>query len=67
MDFPLLSGKTDVYAGNWGFLPGEPCRYCHATGAIMFLIDEGPEGMSDQQPVRCEKCKRTWSAGEPMA
>ncbi len=47
--------------GDWGFLPNEPCRFCHQTNCMFFLIDEGPEGKTGLSPVRCDKCKRSWT------
>jgi hypothetical protein len=47
--------------GEWGYLANEPCRYCHEVGGIFFLIDDGPEGKTGLSPIRCDRCKRTWT------
>lgn len=51
---------------DWVNLPQEPCRFCHAQGGVWFKIDEGPEGRGSQ-PVRCDKCKRTWQVDSSSA
>lgn len=53
--------EYDKDSGKWGFLPNEPCRFCHSKGCIYFMIDEGPEGKTGLSPVRCDNCKRTWT------
>lgn len=59
--------KAPVRAGRWGALPQEPCRFCRQVGGVHFLIDDGPEGRSGLSPVRCDRCKRDWIAGEVNA
>lgn len=51
----------DVHSGEWGHLPGEPCRYCHIPGGVYFLIDNGPEGIKGLQIQRCVNCHRSWT------
>jgi hypothetical protein len=52
--------EYDAITGDWGTLPQEPCRFCHEIGGIFFMIDNGPEGHTGLQTVRCDKCKRWW-------
>jgi hypothetical protein len=59
--------KYKAEEGEWGWLPHEPCRYCREVGGVMFLRDEGPEGISGLSPVRCNNCKRSWVPGESSA
>jgi hypothetical protein len=62
-----LTTKTSAYEGEWGWLENEPCRFCHRTGKVYFLIDDGPEGRKGISPMRCDHCKRTWTQGEATA
>jgi hypothetical protein len=57
----------DVHGGEWGHLPGEPCRYCRRPGGVYFLIDDGPEGRSGFQVARCDLCKRSWLSDSATA
>jgi len=59
--------KYSAETGEWGHLPNEPCRFCRQPGGVHFMIDDGPEGRSGHQPMRCDLCKRTWEAGEATA
>ncbi len=45
----------------------EPCRYCHQTGGVYFVIDESPFGVNTSQVVACEKCKNNWTVDGPLA
>lgn len=42
-------------------LPDEPCRFCHATGDVYFVIDDSPFGKSTPQVVACDNCKNSWT------
>lgn len=44
-----------------GYLLEEPCRYCHQSGGVYFLIDDSPFGRNTAQVVACERCKNTWT------
>lgn len=53
--------------GDWGHLPAEPCRFCRRPGGVHFLRDDGPEGRSAGQIVRCDRCGRDWVADTSAA
>lgn len=53
--------------GDWGLLPGEPCRFCHKQGKVFFHIDDGPEGRRGLQAVRCDACGRSWTVDSSTA
>jgi hypothetical protein len=55
------------WAGEWGHLPQEPCRYCRQIGGVYFCIDDGREGIGGLSSVRCDKCKRDWINDSPNA
>ena len=59
--------RYDAQTGEWGSLPQEPCRYCRRQGGVQFLIDNGPEGRTSAQIVRCALCGRDWLADSAMA
>ena len=59
--------EYDANTGDWGSLPEEPCRKCHQRGGVMFQIDDGPEGRTSSQAVRCTLCGATWHADGPYA
>lgn len=59
-----MSKKQYQLDGEWGYLR-EPCRFCRHIG-VYFLIDAGQQA-SDEQPMRCDACKRTWSADSATA
>lgn len=59
--------KYSAIEGDWGYLPKEPCRYCHKQGGIYFQVDDGPEGRKGLSAVRCDFCKRTWTADSSSA
>lgn len=59
--------KYSHIAGDWAHLPNEPCRFRCPPGHVYFLIDNGPEGISGHQIMRCDSCKRDWRAGSAMA
>jgi NTP pyrophosphatase (non-canonical NTP hydrolase) len=52
---------------EWGGLPLEPCRYCRMRGGVQFLRDDGPEGKTSPQIVRCTRCGRDWEASSSLA
>jgi hypothetical protein len=56
-----------AHEGEWGLLDGEPCRYCHQIGKVLYLVDDGPEGKSGLQVVRCDACKRSWVVDSALA
>jgi hypothetical protein len=65
-----LDGPGDKKATGeeeWGALPNEPCRYCRQPGGVYFLVDDGPEGRVGLQPMRCDRCGRTWIADSASA
>jgi len=65
-----LKGETCPGAalggGDWGALPGEPCRFCRRAGGVEFLASNHPLDLHAQQ-ARCRLCGRAWQADSPNA
>ncbi len=64
---PPEAPTTPAHEGDWGALPGEPCRFCRQPGGVFFMREEGPEGGRGLQSVRCDKCGRDWIADSSSA
>lgn len=67
VDSAFPASNQPVQAGDWGALRQEPCRFCRRLGGVHFLIDDGPEGKVGLQSMRCDLCKRTWTADSSCA
>lgn len=63
----MSENQTPAILNEWGHLPAEPCRYCHAQGKVYFMLDAGPEGRDGQQTNRCDACGRSWVADSSAA
>lgn len=50
----------------WQPLPQEPCRFCREVGGVVYLREEGCQGLYEQA-VRCTRCRRLWDADSALA
>mgnify|MGYP001588248203 CR=1 len=61
-----VAGVTIVNLGQKmecrGWLPREPCRFCHKTGGVYFVVDDSPFGRNTPQVTACDICKNNWTA-----
>lgn len=44
-----------------GYLPWEPCRFCHRLGGVWFVVDDSPHGRNTEQIVSCDHCRNVWT------